>query len=657
MSSSEVKRPSLLTWRFTIVLLVIAVLCTLLAQIFDMYTPTWANLSTAIGGNLPIVIMFLALIIGNLFPKRINSSQIALISAVASISIYHFLFSTPLVVIDNFVAARTAPAPYNEMIDWNWGPELQYIQQMLNGGIHDVPWRVWLPSLCWWMLFGFLWFLFYSSFLSIVRRRWIDIELLPYPASYQWTIPIIAAAPEKRLKGISIRADRRLSMLLLGIWVGFFYMWPPVLRFLVPWFPDIYGWSSAPYISYWLGAIDTTQIPAIGNKVVAMLVIPTNILDYLTATLIPLDVLLTAWITSLAMFISCQVAYYKGYYSGALSIVGIEARRNLMGSQPPFKFYAVHMGMGMSIIVFWLVLNWRYLLDTLRSAIRGPTEEEVEREAMPHRIAWMLFIMSVISLILMYYSVGVTLSGALVILLTAFLVNLSGARIFGLSFSGGPSSWIYLSSLTHFLFPNVTGAENITPEYVNTVYMANRPTQAVGNAPGIAMWFKIAKDVDIRARDMFIAMLIAIVVANVIAWPVIVKIYYSVGAAKTVRGTPESWWFPYLAEPSTWRSLPAVRPWWPHALAGAVIVGILSYLRMRFVWWPFDPVGAFIGINYAIVEPFSLFVAWLIKLLVIKFGGMRIHDEFLIPFAVGTIIGSALCWFVAGVAALPRYIE
>ncbi|RLF13830.1 MAG: hypothetical protein DRJ66_07155, partial [Thermoprotei archaeon] len=189
MTASEVRKPKLITWRFLCVLTVTAIICTVLSQVFDLYTPTWANLSTAIGGNLPIVVMFLALVIGNLVPSKISSKHIALISAVASLSIYHFLFSTPLVILDNFISARTAPAPYREMIDWNWGPELQYVQQILQGGVKDVPWSVWLPSLSWWMLFGFLWFLFYSSFLSIVRRRWIDIELLPYPASYQWTIP------------------------------------------------------------------------------------------------------------------------------------------------------------------------------------------------------------------------------------------------------------------------------------------------------------------------------------------------------------------------------------------------------------------------------------------------------------------------------------
>ncbi|RLF14199.1 MAG: hypothetical protein DRJ66_06500, partial [Thermoprotei archaeon] len=109
-------------------------------------------------------------------------------------------------------------------------------------------------------------------------------------------------------------------------------------------------------------------------------------------------------------------------------------------------------------------------------------------------------------------------------------------------------------------------------------------------------------------------------------------------------------------EPATWQSRPGVRPWWPQALAGAIIIGILSYLRMRFVWWPFDPIGVYIGVGSATPQPFTPFVAWLIKYLVIKFGGMRVHDEILIPFVAGVGVGSALCWFVGGIAVIPRYI-
>ncbi|RLF20094.1 MAG: hypothetical protein DRZ82_03570 [Thermoprotei archaeon] len=651
MSNVEVKRPSVLTRRFLIVLVIVAVACAVASPIFCIYTPRWANESHAISRNIPAALMLLAILVGNLMPRVATSKHIALISAAASTAVY---MDMSLWIFDNIYSARTAPSPYNECIDWIWGPELQYIQQLLRGRLADVPWMVWMPSLAWWMIYTFLWFLFNISFITIVRRRWIDIELLPYPASYLWSIPIIAAAPERRAKGL--RPGRRFVMFLGGLLLGFFYMWPPVLRFLVPWFPDIYGWSSPPYISWWFGAIDATLVPGIGDRIVALLAIPTNIVEYTSSMLLPLDILLTAWITGIILIVAYQVAYLRGYYSGILNVTIIYRRRDMLGSMPPFKIYAVYWGMGVSIIIFWLILNWRYMIDTIRAAIKGPTREEWENEALPYRVSWGLFLVSAMVLMFWLYAAGLPLAGAVLAILTYFLGNMSGARIYGLSFSIGPVDWMYLPSLTMYLFPNVTTTEQVTPEYANTIFTCGWPTGWLNyNAPSFAMWYRVAKDVGVKPRDMFWALFIAFLAASLLSYPVALKVYYKVGMASSVRGIlePDANW---LIDPATWQTWPAMKPWWPNALIGAVIIGVLSYLRVRFIWWPFDPVGVYVGLHNNETIPMVWFVAWLIKYLVIKFGGMRAHDGILVPLVAGISAGTALCWFIGGIAALPKYL-
>ena len=61
-------------------------------------------------------------------------------------------------------------------------------------------------------------------------------------------------------------------------------------------------------------------------------------------------------------------------------------------------------------------------------------------------------------------------------------------------------------------------------------------------------------------------------------------------------------------------------------------------------------------VNNATPNTWPYFVGWVMKYLVVKFGGMRVHDEVLIPLVAGASIGSALCWFIGGVATLPKYM-
>jgi hypothetical protein len=66
---------------------------------------------------------------------------------------------------------------------------------------------------------------------------------------------------------------------------------------------------------------------------------------------------------------------------------------------------------------------------------------------------------------------------------------------------------------------------------------------------------------------------------------------------------------------------------------------------MKFLWWPFHPAayaaasGSW-AINYIW---FSLFFAWIVKLLLLKFGGLSAHRK-AIPFFLGLILGE----FVVG---------
>lgn len=89
--------------------------------------------------------------------------------------------------------------------------------------------------------------------------------------------------------------------------------------------------------------------------------------------------------------------------------------------------------------------------------------------------------------------------------------------------------------------------------------------------------------------------------------------------------------------------------WVIHVILGAVIVIGLSCMRAAFVNWPFHPAGYALAISFAMdYFWFAFFVAWLIKLLIIRYGGMKLHNT-CVPFFLGLVLGD---FFIGSIWAI-----
>lgn len=82
---------------------------------------------------------------------------------------------------------------------------------------------------------------------------------------------------------------------------------------------------------------------------------------------------------------------------------------------------------------------------------------------------------------------------------------------------------------------------------------------------------------------------------------------------------------------------------------GLVEAIVLVQLRNRWAWWPFHPAAlAFPVRRYG----FSLLVVWAVKLLVIRYGGVRLYRRSLplwYGFIVGYLFGVTLSTVVDGI--------
>ena len=80
-------------------------------------------------------------------------------------------------------------------------------------------------------------------------------------------------------------------------------------------------------------------------------------------------------------------------------------------------------------------------------------------------------------------------------------------------------------------------------------------------------------------------------------------------------------------------------------LGGAVML-LLTWLRQRFLWWPLHPIGFPIMTSWIVDWMwFSVFFAWLIKVVVLKYGGAPLFSRtrnFFLGLIVGQVSTSGL---------------
>jgi len=81
---------------------------------------------------------------------------------------------------------------------------------------------------------------------------------------------------------------------------------------------------------------------------------------------------------------------------------------------------------------------------------------------------------------------------------------------------------------------------------------------------------------------------------------------------------------------------------WVFTGIGGVFEGFLMYAQHRFYWWPLHPLGPVVGVGWLTGQIwFSALVAWLLKLLILKYGGARLFER-VPPYFLGLILGETV---------------
>lgn len=90
---------------------------------------------------------------------------------------------------------------------------------------------------------------------------------------------------------------------------------------------------------------------------------------------------------------------------------------------------------------------------------------------------------------------------------------------------------------------------------------------------------------------------------------------------------------------------------------GASVALGLSLLRLRLWWWPLHPIGYLASTCWGMHTAWiPFFIGWLAKVLVVRFGGLRLYRRTL-PVAIGLMVGDFVSqgfWLVVSLAAKGR---
>ncbi len=288
--------------------------------------------------------------------------------------------------------------------------------------------------------------------------------------------------------------------------------------------------------------------------------------------------------------------------------------------------------------------------------------ESDDREPWSYRVAYGGLIAGSALLLAFCMAAGMTLWIAIAFFFIYFLLSIAVTRIRAELgppahdlHNGGPEIF-----LTDAVGPKELGSGNLTMfsffYFFNRAYRAHpMPFQLEG--------FKIAERARLDGRKLSWAMMAAAVWGCVCAFWAFLHIGYQdgIGTAKVVG--PVTWAF----GPEPWNRL---QGWLQNPdppklgaisamAAGFLFTIALMALRMRFYWWPFHPVGYAVSSSWSLnIIWLPLLIAWMTKLLLLRYGGLKLYRDAL-PFFFGLILGEFVVgslWTLIGIAmGIPSY--
>jgi hypothetical protein len=480
-----------------------------------------------------------------------------------------------------------------------------------------LPWREWVAPLCYWSILVASLYLVMISSMVILRRQWVEKERLIFPLVQ---VPLAMVQDTEDGK----RAFLRNPFMWAGFALPLIATSLTALHAYYNFVPLVQQMTSIPVFRNAFGLIIRLSFPMVGFSF-----------------LINLDIAFSLWFFSLL----------NTFLRGGLALLGIasDQRLGIYGAAPiPIQ---AHQGQGalFVLVLFGLWLARGHLRQVWRKAVYGDESVDDSREIMSYRSAVLSLAGGYVTLVVWLTLSGLDLWAAILMLSLAFLIFVGLTRIVAESgVAAAASPLIAAATLVSATGSQVLGPSGMVGLAYAHVWSADIRTFVMASC---AHSLKLSEHMGRNVRPLFWVLLLAILLSLVSSICTILYLAYEYGGINL-----NSWFFDggtrapfeFIAQKLNTPTGPSLEGWVNTAL-GAGFMTLLMAARHRLLWWPLHPVGYPISMVWLMDQLwFSIFLAWLFKLVIIKYGGPRGYARAR-PFFLGLIAGqyvTAALWLV-----------
>ena len=480
-----------------------------------------------------------------------------------------------------------------------------------------VPWSLWhKPMLAWGFFIVSIYFVTLCV-LVILRKQWMENERLLFPLS---TLPLELGREQE---------GRLLPPLLRNYltWIGFLV---PVLINSINGLHSYYNFF--PFIQL------NTPLRFLRDAIRLNLRPRFEVIGL--SYLLSLDVSFGVWF----------FAFMAHVHTGVEGVLGWS-----IGPPQPYSMPAsasvAHLAQG---AMFFLVFSslWaarHHIRDVLRKAFGRDPKIDDSGELMSYRTAVLGLFFGSLFAVSWLAQTGLNFGSAFFYFLLCLVTFIGLARIVsqaGLAYGVSPvAPPVFMVTA---LGSSILGPGGLTALGMNFPWSADLRTFVMAST---ATGLKIAEVMRLESRRLFLAIAAAIIVTLVSAAWAITTLAYKYGGINL-----GGWGFGGLTQlTGSWIAHNISNPeeiyGWHLAYTGigSTVMAGLTYLKARFVGFPIHPIGLALGLTYPISQIwFSVFVAWLLKAIILKYGGAKAY-RLLRPFFLGMVLGafgSAGIWLI-----------